>query len=89
MTPASCPGSVRSNCPLVASQSLTVWSEDPEASWSPRVSQATDLIQSSWPLSVHSRVSLPASQSFTVWSPDPEASRSPRASHATDLTQPP
>jgi hypothetical protein len=67
------PSSVCSAAPVPASQSLTVWSGEPDATSLPSGENATELTQSEWPLSVCSAAPVPASQSLTVWSGEPDA----------------
>ena len=58
---------------MTASQSLTVLSDDPDATTLPSGEKATDQTAFEWPLSVCSAVPVTASQSLTVSLYDPDA----------------
>src|SRR5438477_192168 len=87
MTESEWPSSDCSSAPVVASQSRTVLSLDPETTCVPSGEKATDLTESEWPSSDCSGAPVAASQSRTVLSPDPETTCVPSGEKATDETQ--
>ena len=73
--------------PVVASQSFTVVSWEPDASRRESGEKVTESIQALWPSSVAVQAPVIASQSFTSLSWDPEASRRESGEKATELTE--
>ncbi len=70
----------------MVSQSLTVWSFDPDATSLPSGKKDTVVIELEWPLSVQSAVPVMTSQSFTVTSSDADATCIPSGEKAIALT---
>src|SRR5881227_4467220 len=68
--------------PVCPSQSRTVLSTEPEASFCPSGDQATPLTPSVWPSRVCSSLPVCPSQSHTVLSAEPEASLCPSGDQA-------
>jgi hypothetical protein len=69
---------------MTASQSLTVWSREPDATTLPSGENVTELTEFEWPLSVSSAAPVPASQSLIVSSCEPDATSLPSGENATD-----
>src|SRR5256714_575124 len=72
---------------LLASQILTVWSSDADASRAESCEKATELTAWLWPSSVCRQAPLLASQILTLPSYDADASRAGSCEKATELTQ--
>lgn len=88
MTVREWPSSVAVQTPVVASQSCTVLSQDPEARRVPSGEKATALTYPEWPPNIAVQFPVIVSQSRTVWSSDPEASWVPSGENITDLISP-
>src|SRR5277367_4792278 len=69
--------------PVAESQSLTVRSDDPDATSVPSGEKATAMTQPEWPSSVCWASPVAESQSLTVWSFDPDATSLPSGEKAT------
>ena len=73
LTELQWPSGVCSGAPVAASQSLTVWSCEPDATSLPSAEKATEVTRSRWPSSVCSGAPVAASHSLTVLSYEPDA----------------
>src|SRR5437764_812929 len=82
--------SVCSGTPVLASQSLTDSSFEPDTTSLPSGEKASDvtteLTKSEWPSGVCNTAFVPASQSLTVLSLEPDTTSFPSGENATELT---
>lgn len=87
LTQSEWPVNIAVQTPVVASQSCTVLSLDPDARRDPPGENVTVVTSLLWPTNAAVQTPVAASQSRTVWSQDPDARRVPSGEKVTEVIQ--